>query len=50
MAKSQRLVDEICKYIGFLGKVIVVGGEFEMEALAAAGVRYLSGQEKLKEY
>ncbi len=50
MAKSQRLVDEISKYIGFLGKVIVVGGEFEMEALAAAGVRYLSGQERLKEY
>ncbi len=50
MAKSQRLVDEISKYVSFLGKVIAVGGEFEMEALAAAGMRFLSGQEKLKEY
>lgn len=50
MAKSQRLVDEISKYVGFLGKVIVVGGEFEMEALAAAGMRFLSGQEQLKDY
>ncbi len=50
MAKSERLVSEISKYISFLGKVIVVAGEFEMEALAAAGVRFLSGQEQLKEY
>ncbi len=50
MAYSERLVTEIKKYISFLGKVTVVPGEFEMEALAAAGVRYLSGQEKLKVY
>ncbi len=50
MAKSDRLVQEISKYINFLGKIIVVGGEFEMEALAAAGMRFINGQEKLKEY
>ncbi len=50
MAKSEMLVGEIHHYIAFLGNVIVVGGEFEMEALAAAGMRYLSGQEQLKEY
>ncbi|MGD8923190.1 MAG: butyrate kinase, partial [Candidatus Zixiibacteriota bacterium] len=50
MANSQRLVSEIKKYVAFLGEVTVVPGEFEMEALAAAGVRYLSGQEKLKTY
>jgi butyrate kinase len=50
MANSQRLVTEIKKYAGFLGKISVVPGEFEMEALAAAGVRFLSGQEKLKTY
>ncbi|HOP08064.1 MAG TPA: butyrate kinase [candidate division Zixibacteria bacterium] len=50
MANSRRLVDEIQKYCGFLGKVIVVPGEFEMEALAAAGMRFLRGEEQLKEY
>lgn len=50
MANSKRLVDEIKKYISSLGNVIVVPGEFEMEALAAAGLRMLNGQEQLKEY
>jgi butyrate kinase len=50
MAHSKRLVCEIEKYIAFLGKVIVVPGEFEMEALAAAGLRVLTGQERLKQY
>ncbi|MBK7140854.1 MAG: butyrate kinase [bacterium] len=50
MAHSKRLIDEISKHVAFLGKVIAVPGEFEMEALAAAGVRYLTGQEKLKTY
>ncbi len=50
MAKSEILVGEIHHYIAFLGKVITVGGEFEMEALAAAGMRHLHGEEKLKEY
>ena len=50
MANSKRLVDEIKKYVSFLGNVRVVPGEFEMEALAAAGVRFLNGEEKLKRY
>jgi len=50
MANSKRLADEIKKYVSFLGEVRVVPGEFEMEALAAAGVRYLNGEEKLKKY
>ncbi|MFZ5980070.1 MAG: butyrate kinase [Candidatus Zixiibacteriota bacterium] len=50
MVHAQMLVDEIKKYVSFLGTVIVVPGEFEMEALAAAGVRYLSGQEELHKY
>jgi len=50
MAHSKMLVEEIKKYISFLGKVEVIAGEFEMEALAAAGMRYLTGQEKLKQY
>jgi butyrate kinase len=50
MAHSHRLVTEITKHISFLGKVINVPGEFEMEALAAAGMRFLKGEEKLKAY
>lgn len=50
MAHSKRLIVEITRHVAFLGKVITVPGEFEMEALAAAGVRYLTGQETLKTY
>jgi len=50
MAKSHRLTDEIKKYTEFLGKVIVVPGEYEMEALAAAGIRFLKDEEELKKY
>lgn len=50
MAKSDRLVAEIKKHAGFLGRFVVVPGEFEMEALAAAGMRYLRGEEELREY
>ncbi|MDF1544507.1 MAG: butyrate kinase [bacterium] len=50
MANSSRLIAEISKYAGFLGEIKVVAGEFEMEALAAAGLRFLSGEEQLKTY
>ncbi|MCK4632818.1 MAG: butyrate kinase, partial [candidate division Zixibacteria bacterium] len=50
MAHSARLVNEIRSYVSYLGDVSVVPGEFEMEALAAAGVRFLTGTEELKEY
>jgi len=50
MAHSERLINEIKKYITYLGEVRVVPGEFEMEALAAAGVRFLTGKERLKKY
>jgi len=50
MAHSTLLVNEIKKYISFLGKVVVVPGEFEMEALAMAGLRYLTKQEQLNTY
>lgn len=50
MANSQRLVDLISERVRFLGEIRVVPGEFEMEALAAAGVRYLTGEEQLRKY
>ncbi|MBD3332202.1 butyrate kinase [candidate division GN15 bacterium] len=50
MANSERLVDQVARRIEFLGDIHVVPGEFEMEALAAAGYRFLTGEEDLKEY
>ncbi len=50
MAHSKRLVEEISGYVSFMKRVAVVPGEFEMEALAAAGRRFLSGEEKLIKY
>jgi len=50
MANSKRLVDAIASRVTWMKRVIVAPGEFEMEALAAAGVRYLDGEEQLKKY
>ena len=50
MANSQRLVEQISRRVAWMKPVIPVPGEFEMEALAAAGLRFLSGQEQLKDY
>lgn len=50
MAHSNHLVNTIKEFAGFLGDIRTVPGEFEMEALAAAGIRYLKSIEKLKEY
>ncbi len=50
MAYSRRLADEITRHVSFISELRVVPGEFEMEALAAAGRRYLNGEEELKEY
>jgi butyrate kinase len=50
MANSKRLVAKIREHVDFLGRVAVNPGEFEMEALAAAGVRFLNGEEQLKDY
>lgn len=50
MAHSRRLTDEIIRRVGWMKRVIVAPGEFEMEALAAAGVRFINGEENLKAY
>lgn len=50
MAHSKRLVDTLKDYISFIGKVFVVPGEMEMEALAQGAFRVLNGAEEAKEY
>jgi butyrate kinase len=50
MAKSEKLIGRLKDYISFLGEIAVAPGEFEMEALAAAAVRVLKGEEAPKDY
>jgi butyrate kinase len=50
MANSTRLIEAITSHVAWMKRVAVVPGEFEMEALAAAGMRFLNGEERLKAY
>ena len=46
MAYSDYLVENLKKYISFLGPCLVYPGENEMESLAFGAYRILSGEEK----
>ncbi len=48
IAHSQMLTDWIKKYAGHLGKIVVMPGEKEMEALAGGALRMLEGKEEAK--
>lgn len=50
MARSDLLVGEIEKGIGFLGRVLVYPGEDELAALAEGALRVLNGEEEPREY
>lgn len=50
LANSSRLLAELKKYVGWLGRMIVYPGEREMEAMAAGAYRVLNGLESAKEY
>lgn len=50
IAHDEYFVNEITKYISFLAPVVVMAGEFEMEALAAGALRVLMGEEESKIY
>ncbi|MCP4703837.1 MAG: butyrate kinase [candidate division Zixibacteria bacterium] len=50
MAQSRKLTDILSEQISFLGKVILVPGEFEMSALAGGAIRVLNNEESPKEY
>jgi butyrate kinase len=50
MAMDQRIVQEIHDRVSFLGSFLVFPGENEMEALAMAAERALSGKEPIREY
>ncbi|VFQ44578.1 butyrate kinase [Desulfoluna butyratoxydans] len=50
MAHSRRLTEAISEKTGFIADVVVVPGEFELEALAEGALRVLEGEEKVKRY
>jgi len=49
LAFNTYLVDDVKKYISWLGKIVVMPGEFEMEALALGGLRILRNEETVHE-
>ena len=50
LSYSKYLVDFVSDYVGFLGEIVVMPGEFEMEALAAGALRVVTGVEEAKTY
>ncbi len=50
IARSKMLTDMITEYCGHIGKIEVMAGEGEMEALAGGTLRMLMGEEIAKEY
>jgi butyrate kinase len=50
MANSPLLTETLKVYVSFLGRVFVLAGEKEMEALALGAFRVLEGKEEAKEY
>jgi butyrate kinase len=50
VVKDKYFTDELESYISSFAPVVVMAGEFELEALAAAALRVLKGEEKPKEY
>ena len=50
IAHSKLLTDMIAEYCSHIGKIEVMAGEGEMEALAGGTLRILKGKEPVKEY
>lgn len=50
IANDKELVEAIKDYVSYIGKVVVMPGEEEMEALANGTLRVLTGEEKALEY
>ncbi|MGI6072269.1 MAG: butyrate kinase [Lachnospiraceae bacterium] len=50
MAYSEKFVNLVSERVSFIGQVVTIPGEMEMEALAEGGRRVLEGEEKAKIY
>ena len=50
MSHSKYLVNFLTEYLSWIADIVVMPGEFEMEALAAGALRVMKGEEEAKEY
>jgi len=50
IANDEYLVKNLKKYVGKMSEVVVMPGEYELEALSAGAIRVLNGEEDAKEY
>lgn len=50
ISNSTRVTDLLKEYIGWIAEVVVMPGEFELEALAAGALRVMRGEEQVKLY
>ena len=50
IARSKYLTEKIKEYAGWIAEIVIMPGEFELEALAAGAVRVMRGEEELKTY
>lgn len=47
IARSKFITDKIAEMVSFIGKVVIMPGEYELEALAAGALRIIKGEEKV---
>ena len=50
LAYNEALIEDVKSYISFLATVVVMPGEYEMEALALGGLRILKREEEVHEF
>lgn len=50
VAHDETFTDSVARHCGFIAPVIVMPGEFEMEAMANGALRVLTGEEEVKVY
>ena len=50
IAKSRYFTSKVEEYTGWIAEVVIMPGEFELEALAAGAVRVMRGEEEIKTY
>jgi butyrate kinase len=50
ISNNEAFTKRLIKYIDWIAEIVVMPGEFELEALAAGAVRIMRGEQELKEY
>ena len=50
ISRGKYFTDKMKEYAGWIAEIVIMPGEFELEALAAGAVRVMRGEEELKTY